>query len=297
MIDQMKIFAKVVHHKNMSMAAKELDLSTASVSRQIASLEEKIGVQLLDRSSRKIMPTKAGEQFLAKSKLILESIEELKNDLTSSNTNPEGLLRVHSHPSVATHMIMPGLEAFQKKYPRLTLDLQVSERPVDLIEESYDIDVRLGELKDSSLIVKKLADSERIIVASPKYLKNNGIPRQPEDLLNHNCFTYKPNSEPTVWKFYKNGLKCNELRLTGSFHSNSSEIIKLLTVKGLGISLQTNWGTAHERERGDLVHILKDYSVTINSFNNGVFAVFKNTRFMPKKIRSFLDFFSKTYAE
>src|SRR5690606_27300381 len=91
-IEQMKIFAKVVHHKNMSMAAKELDLSTASVSRQIAGLEEKMGVQLLDRSSRKIMPTKAGEQFLAKSKLILESIEELKNDLTSSNTNPEGLL-------------------------------------------------------------------------------------------------------------------------------------------------------------------------------------------------------------
>ena len=293
MFEQMKIFAKVVHHRNMSTAAKELDLSTASVSRQIASLEEKMGVQLLDRSSRKIMPTQAGEDFLLKSRQIIESVEELKNNLSNSNANPEGLLRVHSHPSVATHMIMPRLEGFQKEYPGLTLDLQVSERPVDLIEESYDIDVRLGELKDSSLIVKKLADSERIIVASPIYLKSHGIPQTPADLLQHNCFTYRPNSESTVWKFYRDGLKCEELKLAGRFHSNNSEMIKYLTVKGLGISLQTNWGTAHERARGDLVHILKGYSVTINSFNNGVFAVFKSTRFMPQKIRSFLDFFSK----
>jgi len=293
MLDQMRIFAKVVHHKNMSMAARELDLSTASVSRQIARLEERLGVHLLDRSSRKILPTKAGEHFLAKSKQILEEIEELKNGLSTSNANPEGLLRVHSHPSVATHMIMPELAEFQKSYPRLTLDLQVSERPVDLIEENYDIDVRLGELKDSSLIVKKLADSERIIVASPAYLKKHGTPQQPSDLLRHNCFTYRPNSVSTVWKFYQNDEKCDELRLAGRFHSNNSEIIKFLTVKGLGISLQTNWGTAHERARGELVQILDGYSVTINSFNNGVFAVFKNTKFMPKKIRSFLDFFSK----
>lgn len=293
MIEQMRIFAKVVHHKNMSMAAKELDLSTASISRKIASLEEELGVLLLDRSSRKIMPTKAGEAFLLKSKLIIETIDELKNDLSSSNDNPEGLLRVHSHPSVAIHMLMPQLALFHKKYPGLILDLQVSERPVDLIEDGYDIDVRLGELKNSSLIVKKLADSERIIVASPIYLERHGVPQVPRDLLKHNCFTYRPNSESTVWKFYQDGVKYEELKLTGQFHSNNSEIIKFLTVQGLGISLQTNWGTAHERAKGELIQIMSNYSVTINSFNNGVFAVFKSSKFMPKKIRLFLDFFSR----
>lgn len=277
----------------MSHAAKELDLSTASISRQIANLEEKIGVQLLDRSSRKIMPTKAGEIFLIKSKSIIESIEDLKIDLSRTNSNPEGLLSVHAHPSVATHMIMPKLEMFLKNYPGLTLDLQVSERHIDLIEDGVDIDVRLGQLKDSSLMVKKIAESERILVASPLYLKSNGMPEKPSDLLKHNCFTYRPNSEKTMWKFFKNGEKCDELKLEGQFHSNNSEIIKFLTVRGLGISLQTNWGTAHQRARGELVQILDDYKVTINSFNNGVFAVFKKTRFMPKKIRLFLDFFAQ----
>ena len=293
MIEQMKIFSKVVHHKNMSLAAKELGLSTASISRHVANLEERMGVQLLDRSSRKIMLTEAGEIFLIKSKLIIESIEDLRINLSKTNAKPEGLLRVHSHPSVATHIIMPKLERFLKNYPGLRLDLQVSERSIDLIEDSIDIDVRLGQLKDSSLMVKKLADSERILVASPSYLKANGTPKKPSDLLNHNCFTYRPNAEVTMWKFYKNGVKCEDLKLTGQFHSNNSEIIKFLTVNGLGISLQTNWGAVHQRTRGELVQILDDYEVTINSFNNGVFAVYKKTRFLPKKIRLFLDFFTE----
>lgn len=292
MLDQMRVFAKVVHYRNMSLAAKEMGLSTASVSRQVASLEQKIGAQLLDRSSRKLTLTEAGERFLIKSRLIIESMEQLQDELSNLNAVPEGLLRVHAHPSVAARMIMPRLPLFFRAFPGLKLDLQVSERKVDLIEDGYDIDIRLGELKDSSLKVRKLADSERVIVASPAYLRKYGTPRQPADLLNHNCFTYRPNSEITVWKFFRNGQKCEELRLAGQFHSNNSEIIKSLTMQGLGISLQTNWGTAHERSDGQLVQILSDYSVTINSFNNGVFAVFKNTKFMPKKIRLFLDFFS-----
>jgi len=292
MLDQMKVFAKVVHYKNMSLAAKEMGLSTASVSRQVASLEQKVGAQLLDRSSRKLTLTEAGERFLIKSRIIIESMEQLQDELSSLNAAPEGLLRVHAHPSVAARMVMPRLALFFRAYPGLELDLQVSERQIDLIEDGYDIDIRLGELKDSSLKVRKLADSERVIVASPEYLRKHGTPRQPTDLLNHNCFTYRPNSEITIWKFFKNGRKCEELRLTGQFHSNNSEIIKSLTIQGLGISLQTNWGTAHERAVGQLVQLLDNYSVTINSLNNGVFAVFKNTKFMPKKIRLFLDFFA-----
>lgn len=290
MLDAMNLFLKVVQFGSMSTAGKHVGLSPASVSRAITALEQHLGIQLFNRTSRKIVLTDAGEVYYAKLQPLLEELEQIGESAKTTQDEPEGLLRVHSHSSVGINLVAPVLNEFFAKYPNITIDLQLSEKPVDLLKEDFDIDIRLGQLTDSSMLVRKIAGSERILVASPEYIATHPPILQPEDLLNHSCVTFRPNSEITTWRFSQNKEPLKELKVTGLLHTNNSEILKRAALDGIGVVLVTDWFSYAERKAGLLVHVLPEYRVTFNSFNNGIFIVFRQARFIPKKVRVFVDF-------
>lgn len=293
MFEAMHLFLKVVQLGSMSAASKEANFSPASVSRTIASLEESLGVQLFNRTSRKILLTDAGEAYYERIKPLLEELREIEASTRETQDEPEGLLRVHAHSSVGIHLVAPRIEEFCRTFPRITLDLQLSEVPVNLLEENFDIDIRLGELEDSSMLVRRLAPSDRVLVASPRYLASHPPITKPRDLRQHNCITFRPRSEITTWRFARDGEELQEVKVTGTFHTNNSEVLRRVAVAGVGVVLLTNWISQADRRSGRIVEVLPDYRATINSFSNGIFAVFRQTRFVPKKVRVFVDFMAE----
>lgn len=293
MLDAMCLFLRVVQLGSMSAASKEADLSPASVSRTIASLEERLGVQLFNRTSRKIVLTVPGETYYARIKPLLEELKEAELLTRDQQEEPKGLLRVHAHTSVGIHLVTPRMADFLTLYPGLKVDLQLSEKPVNLLEQNFDVDIQLGELQDSTMLMRRLAPSDRVLVASPEYLANNAPILKPEDLLEHNCVTYRPNSESTTWRFSGKETSLIEVKINGSFHSNNSEVLRRAAISGIGVALLTNWISDADRRTGRLVEVLPEYRVTINSFNNGIFAIYRQSRFVPKKVRVFVDYLSQ----
>jgi DNA-binding transcriptional LysR family regulator len=290
MLEAMLLFLRVVQSGGMSAAGKEVNLSPASVSRTIAMLEERLGVQLFNRTSRKIVLTEAGETYYARVKPLLDELQQIESFTRDKQDEPKGQLRVHAHTSVGIHLVTPRMLAFRQRYPEISVDLQLSETPVNLLEQNFDVDIRLGELQDSSMLMRRLAPSDRVLVASPQYLASHPPISQPSDLLQHNCVTYRPNAETTTWRLARDGEEMIELKVGGSLHTNNSEVLRRAAVSGIGIAMLTNWISEADRRAGRLVEVLPDYRATINSFNNGIFAVFRQTRFVPRKVRVFVDF-------
>lgn len=290
MLESMLLFLKVVHLGSMSAAGKEMDLSPASVSRAIAALEAHLGVQLLNRTSRKIVLTDAGEAYYLRIKPLLDELHQIELSTREAHDEPEGMLRVHAHTSVGIHLVTPRMREFRDLYPKISIDLQLSETPVNLLERNFDVDIRLGELQDSSMLMRRLLPSDRVLVASPDYLASHTLIQQPADLLGHNCVTFRPNAEATSWRFAREGEDLQELKVTGSLHTNNSEVLRRAAVDGVGVVLLTDWISEADRRAGRLVEVLPAYRVTINSFNNGIFAVFRQTRYVPRKVRVFVDF-------
>jgi DNA-binding transcriptional LysR family regulator len=290
MLEAMTLFLKVVHFGSMSAAGKHVGLSPASISRAIAALEHHLGVQLFNRTSRKIVLTQAGETYYERLKPLLEELAQMEALTRNTQDEPEGLLRVHAHTSVGIHLVTPCMGEFYKQYPNITIDLQLSETPVDLLAQDYDIDIRLGQLQDSSMLARRIAPSDRLLIASPKYLDSHPPITVPEDLLHHNCVTFRPNSEITTWRFSRNDEPMKELKVTGSFHTNNSEVLRRAAIDGIGVVLVTNWISHEDRKAGLVQQVLPEYRVTINSFNNGIYVIFRQARFIPKKVRVFVDF-------
>jgi DNA-binding transcriptional LysR family regulator len=290
MLEAMLLFLKVVQLGSMSSAGKESHLSPASVSRTIAALEAHLGVQLFNRTSRKIMLTDAGETYYQRIKPLLDELQDIETSTRLTQDEPDGLLRVHSHTSVGIHIVTPHMLEFSRLYPKITVDLQLSETPVNLLEQNFDIDIRLGELQDSSMLMRRLAPSDRVLVASPAYLAAHPPIQVPADLLHHNCITFRPGAEITTWRLVRDGEEMQEFKVTGTFHTNNSEVLRRAAVSGLGVALLTNWISKKDRDSGRLQVILPEYRATINSFNNGIFAIFRQARFVPKKVRVFVDF-------
>lgn len=290
MLNSIRLFLRVVHEGSLSAAGKNSNLSPASVSRRISALEADLGIQLFNRTSRKVVLTDAGEAYYLRIKGVIDELLDVQNSARQLQNNAQGLLRIHSRTLVGIQFIAPVIKEFCELYPDVTVELHLSETPVNLMEKNFDIDIRLGELEDSSFLARKLASSERILVASPTYLAAHPPIEKPEDLMRHNCLTYRLDAEPAFWRFSRDGEMVQELKIVGGFHTNNAEVLRRVTLSGLGISLLTDWGIYSELRDGLLQQVLPDYRVTNYTFTNGIYAVFRQARYVPKKVRVFVDF-------
>jgi DNA-binding transcriptional LysR family regulator len=293
----MRIFVSVVQSGSLSSAGRQMGLSPASVSRHITALEDSLGVRLLNRTSRKLTLTEAGELYFAKVEQLLYQLQDANESVAQLQAQPRGTLRVHSRMLVGHLHIVPLLPTFLAQNPEIRVDLLLSNRVVDLVEENIDVDIRIGKLVDSSLVARKLAPAERFLCAAPAYLDAHAAVEQPGDLTAHNCLTYRVNLGRTVWRFLDASDALEEIPVTGNLQTDNGLALLAATLTGVGIALMPDWSVRRDIEAGRLRRLLPQYRVSHIEFDNGVYAVFQKSRHLAAKVRAFVDFLATALEE
>jgi DNA-binding transcriptional LysR family regulator len=289
-LDSLRIFVITLQKGSLSAAGRSLSLSPATISRRISALEDELGVQLVDRNSRNLKVTETGRVFVKHAELVLEAMAQAEEAARDSRLLPEGRLRIHSRTQIGLRVIAPLLPKFAKLYPDIHVEIKLSEHSVNIVEEDFDIDIRTGESNDSSFIIKRLLSSDEILVASPAFVASHPRIKTPPDLQQVRCLTYRRDGESTSWKYVDNEGVIQELAIQGTLVSNNGELLRLAAIDGMGVALLSEAAVRSCLQDGTLVRLLPDYRFAVRAFSNGVYAVFRQSRTLPVKVRAFLDF-------
>lgn len=293
-LQPMRIFVSVVQNGSLSSAGRQLGLSPASVSRHISALEESLGCRLVNRSSRKLTLTEAGELYYGKVEQILHQIAEANDSVSQLQTAARGTLRVHTRMLVGHLIVVPALPEFMERNPDVKIDLLMSNNAVDLVERNIDVDIRIGKLNDSSLVARRLSPAERVLCASPAYLASRGAVQSPDDLAAHNCLTYRINVGQTVWRFLDEAGVLKEVPVAGSLQSDNGLALLNATLAGVGVALMPDWAVREHLAAGRLKRLLPQFRISHIEFDNGVYAVYQRSH-MAAKVRAFIDFLAETF--
>jgi DNA-binding transcriptional LysR family regulator len=290
----MLVFSKVVEAGSLSAAARELGVSTSVVSRTLAALEARLGVRLVNRTTRSLHLTDEGASYYETSQRILAEIDEADAAVTSRRVEPQGVLRVALPASFGNQHIAPLVPRFAERYPKVELALSLSDRSINLIEEGFDLAVRIAELKDSSLAARKLAPNRRVVCASPAYLRAHGEPKTPQDLAKHNCLLASwEQGFAMVWEYKSPVGKRGTVRVTGRYACDNWEVLRDWAVAGLGVALKSTWDVRKQLEEGSLVALLPGYHF---GSDVGIYAVYPHRRHLPAKTRVFIDFLAESFG-
>lgn len=253
----MLAFARSVELGGFSAAARDLRLTPSAVSRLVTRLEDRLGVRLLNRTTRKLALTPEGEAYLQRSLRILSDIAEAEAEVAEFRTRPRGWLRVNVGTAFGMHALLPALPEFLARHPEVEVDLTVTDRVVDLMEDGADLGIRSGMLADSSLVARKICDLDRVIVASPAYLRRRGTPRRPDDLAAHNCLRLA--NFPALWRWpFDTSSGVREVEVSGSVMANSAETVLHLARLGTGIARVTDVVAGEALRSKELVPVLAD---------------------------------------
>lgn len=292
-----QLFVDVVKYGSLSAAGRHRGVSPATVSRIIRALELDVGARLLNRTSRQLQLTEAGQLYYSRIERILHLIQEVNTGVETLQARPQGQLRIHSRILIGNMYLVPALPPFLRQYPDIKVDLLMSNFPVDLVARNIDVDIRIGKLEDSSLMVRKLANSTRIICATPGYLENGPPLRTPRDLRNHNCLTYRLTMSSPVWRFISPDGALTEVPINGSLQSDNGAALLEAMNAGEGIAIMPDWAVQDALKDGRLVRLFPDHEVSYGEFENGVYAVFQTARQVPAKVRVFIDYFASYVKE
>lgn len=277
--------------QSFSATGRRFGLSTASVSRRISELEDHLGVALIHRSTRNLILTEAGRNYVEQAREILASMDQIEAGITSLHDAPQGALRVHSRTMFGVSVLAKLHAGFALKYPDLLVELHLSERPSRLREDGFDIDFRIAPPQESGLIRRRLFLSRRVLVAAPRYL--DGMPpiTTPRDLEMHRCLIYWLGGDAVYWRFRKDGVDADtEVQVTTNFAANNGQVLLQAAIAGQGIALLDDYTVASEVSAGRLQVILPDFRVTNTTFEEGIFAAYLETPQVPAKIRVYLDY-------
>ncbi len=283
---RIEAFVQVIDAGSFSAAARAMKLSPSAVSKLMSRIEEQLGVRLVDRSTRQLRLTPEGELYYQRCVRIVSEIEDAEQALSEHLSEPSGRLRVNSSMAIGVHHIQALIPEFLARYPKIELDLSLSDAVVDLMEERAEVAIRVGPLKDTSLKARKICESRRAVVASPAYLEAHGVPQKPHDLLEHNCLAY--NLTPTLnqWPFRIAG-SVEEVAVRGNFTGNSGEMLRHMALTGLGIA-RLGWFQVGEDVRlGKLVPLLEEFHA---GELQGIYAVFFGRKYTAARVRYFVDY-------
>lgn len=288
-IEHLKLFVRLASSQSISMAGHELGLSPAVASAHINKLEEGLGVRLVHRTTRKVSLTEEGQAFLPYAEEVLASVEAARSAVGVGHGNPTGTLRVTAPASFGRMHLIPALKGFMQQYPDLTVDFRFSDSIIDMVEGGFDVAIRVAELKDSTLVARKLAPDRRIVVASPEYLEKFGTPKHPQDLANHECIILMGMDN---WVF-KTSDSALSVRTSGRFRTDNGDAMRDATIDGLGISINSIWSVYQQLQRGELVEILPDYPLAMDA---SIWAVYPSSRLIALKVRAFIDYFAEHFG-
>ncbi|MDG9886003.1 LysR family transcriptional regulator [Pseudomonas putida CSV86] len=255
--EDMRIFAQVMESGSFTAAADKLGLSKQFVSRRLMALEERLGVRLLNRSTRRLDPTPLGQSYYESSLRLLNEVEQVEQGIAGQTSEPRGTVRVSAPLSFAVAHLGCLLPEFLQRYPQVSVEVDLSDRSVDLLGEGYDLALRIGVLEDSTLIARRLAAIDRVYCASPEYLERKGTPSRPDDLVNHECLPYG-HGRQVQWRFLEQG-KLRMVTVCGRMRANNGELLRDAAVKGMGITYLPTFIVGEALATGQLVPVLEDF--------------------------------------
>lgn len=293
-LSAMRTYRRIVELGSFRAAATDRGLSTAAVSKQLAELENDLGASLLTRTTRRLATTQTGQAYYERCARILDDIAETEAAVTASQAAPRGLLRVTAPMSFGLLHLMPLVPAFMRDHPEVRLDLVLNDRAVDLIDEGFDVALRIRtSLADSSLIAKRLGSVTRVLCASPDYIAGHGAPERPADLVRHRCLVYSLSDTPAEWTLAPpNGAEPVTVRIEPALSVNSSMGLREALLAGIGLSLIPSFVVWADLEAGTLVPLLPDHAATGRTLH----AVYPHSRHLSPKVRAFIDFMTAAYA-
>lgn len=283
---QMTCFARAVETGSFSAAARDLSLGQPNVSRYVASLEEHLQTRLLHRTTRRLTLTPEGERYYAEVRRILDAVAESESSLRNE-AEPSGLLRVACPTALAHAFLIPLVPTFLARYPSLALDLQISDRYVNLVDEGAELAIRIGHLEDSALRARRIGQFERICVASTDYLARQGVPMEPDDLHGHHCIVYTLLSSGSTWSF-----RDGDIAVSGRLRVNSPQAVQESAHAGLGIAYGPQWLFEAGLKSGALQRVLRGYEPPVVP----VHIVYAADRLLPRRAIAFMDFIGEAFA-
>jgi DNA-binding transcriptional LysR family regulator len=288
----MAVFVRAVELNGFSTAARQLGLTPSAVSRTISRLEQRLGVRLLARSTRSIALTPEGESFFARSRRIVEEIDDAENEVARHGRGPRGVLRLNCAMSFGQHHLLPALPDFLARHPELELDIALSDRVADLVHDAVDLAVRLGPVQDDTLVARKICDMGRTLCAAPAYLRRHGTPRRPQDLEKHNCL-YIPGLPGLREWVFETAQGLVKFEAKGRVRVDTGEGLLALALAGVGIVRMADLAVAEPIRRGLLLPILTD---SHRSDRVALFAVYPPHRRGTPKVQAMLDFLVERFS-
>lgn len=288
-LDTVALFVRVAALGNVSAAGREQGLSPASASTRLTQLEGSLGARLLHRTTRRVALTQEGEAFLREAQTLLAAEAQALASVGQGRAAPQGRLRVSCSSSFGRQHVSPVLSAFLARYPGISLDFRLTDRVVDLIEAGMDLAIRVGALRDSTLVARKLAPNRRTLCASPAYLAARGAPKHPGDLAAHDCLIL---GEQRDWRFVTPGGPLS-VRVGGRLASDNGEVLRDAVLAGLGIALKSTWDVGAHLRSGALVPVLPAYPLAEEV---AIWAVYPSRAFVPPKTHALIEFLQARFG-
>ena len=280
-------FVFVAENESFTQASKKMAISTAQVSRQISALEKRLNIKLFYRTTRKVSLTEEGRVFYQHCRSVLDGLDEAERAITNLQSKPQGKIKISAPVTYGEQQILPLLNDFMQQYREVEVTAYLSNQQVDLVEENYDLAIRLGKLSDSSMMARKLSERTNFVCASPKYLQQFGIPHSLSELADHNCLL----GTIDYWRF-KESDKERNLRVSGRLRYNSGPGLVDAALKGLGIIQLPEYYVEHYLQTGELISFLDNFRVA----DEGIWAVYPQNRHLSPKIRLLVDFLANALA-
>jgi len=292
-LKQIESFAAVATKGSLTSAARAEGVAPAVIGRRIDALEERLGVKLLVRTTRKITLTHEGSAFLEDCQRVLADLANAEASVSAGGVKASGHLRITAPAGFGRRHVAPLVPGFIAQHPEVSLSLNLSDRVVDIVNEGFDCAVRVGDLPDSSLISVRLSDNRRLCVAAPAYLKRAGTPKSPAELMQHECLTLSSDaSQSRGWAFMVDG-EIAHLRPGGRLDCSDGQVLHDWCLGGLGIAWRSTWEVEAEIASGHLVAVLDDFAAP----PNGIFAVFPHAKHLPLRVRLWIDFIKHSFAD
>lgn len=258
-VSELAFFTQLVRVGSLAATARELNLTPPAVSKRLAQLEQRLGVRLLNRTTRSISLTAEGEIYLVNARRILEEIEEMERQVSSSRAEPKGLLRVNAPLGFGRTHVAPAIASFARRYPEVEVQLHLSDRPINLPDDAIDVAIRFGELPDSRLIARRIAANRRRLCATPAYLAAFGTPQAPKDLAQHDCIVLRQNDAAFgLWRFSR-GKQSETVKVAGRLSTNDGEVALNWALDDQGILMRAEWNLHQHLLSGRLVEVLADW--------------------------------------
>lgn len=284
-VDGMRTFAAVVAEGSFSRAAARLDMSPQLASKYVAQLEDRLGVRLLNRSTRQLSLTEAGRAYYERVRQVLADIDDMENAVGDLTTRARGTLRINAPMSFGQLHLTRAIAEYQDAQPEVEVDLTLNDRVVDIVGEGFDLAIRIGRLEESSLVARRLAPVRLVVCGAPAYFRRRGVPASPEELAEHDCLRYAYASDYDRWWFERDG-RTHSVRIRGPFTANNGDALRVAALAGKGIVLQPTFIVGEDLRAGRLQTVLDDYRIAMLN----VHAVYAHRQYLSAKVRTFVDF-------